>query len=361
MGTVGYMSPEQVRGKSTDARSDIFSFGAVLYEMLSGKRAFHGESGADTISAILTKDPTDLSAMNRQIPPGLERIVHHCLEKDPARRFHSAHDLAFDLEMLSDVSAVAPASSAKSRAKPFVRVALILGAIAVLAVLLAAFLWQTRARRPVPSGVQVDRKSIAVLPFENLSPDPENAFFADGMTEDILTQLAKIRDLKVISRSSVMRYKGTQKPIRAIAQELGVATVLEGSVRRAGNRVRIVSELIDARNDQHLWADTYDRDLKDVFAIQSEVAQQIAGALRATLSPAERQLIERSPTENLAAYDQYMKGRELYYHYRKADNESAVQAIQKALKLDPNFALPYAGLGDAYAQGLSGLDSRHPG
>ncbi|HEV2064028.1 MAG TPA: tetratricopeptide repeat protein, partial [Thermoanaerobaculia bacterium] len=147
-----------------------------------------------------------------------------------------------------------------------------------------------------------------------------------------------------------MRYKGTQKPIQTIASELGVATVLEGSVRRAGNRVRIVGQLIDARTDQHLWAETYDRELKDVFAIQSEVAQQIAAALKATLSPAEKKRIEQSPTRNLAAYDQYLKGRELYYRYRKADNETAIEFFQKALELDSGFALAYAGLGDTYAQ-----------
>ncbi len=354
LGTLGYMSPEQVRGKPADARSDIFSFGAVLYEMLSGKRAFHGDSAADTMSAILMKEPPELSQANRDIPPGLERVVRHCLEKNPEERFHSAHDLAFDLEALSDVSA--PASGVEVvRPRPawrgrtaFASAAVVVAALFVIA---AVLLWRTRAGKSVtPRASAPDRKSIAVLPFQNLSPDPENAFFADGMTEDILTQLAKIRDLKVISRSSVMRYKGSQKPIPAIAAELGVATVLEGSVRRAGDRVRIVGQLVDGRTDEHLWAETYDRELKDVFAIQSDVAQQIASALRATLSPAEKKRIEQSPTRNLAAYDLYLKGRELYNHYRKADNESAIEHFQKALELDSGLALAYAGLGDAYAQ-----------
>ena len=215
-----------------------------------------------------------------------------------------------------------------------------------------AFLWQRKrggnALRTQASASE--RKSIAVLPFQNLSPDPENAFFADGITEDILTQLAKIRDLKVISRTSVMRYKGTRKPMREIAAELGVAAILEGSVRRAGNRIRIVGQLVDARTDEHLWAETYDRELQDVFAIQSDVAQRIAAALQATLSPAEKRRIEERPTENLLAYDHYLKGREHYNRYRKADNEVAIDHFQKALELDPRFALAYAGLGDAYAQ-----------
>ena len=281
-------------------------------------------------------------------------MVRHCLEKDPEQRFHSAHDLAFDLEALSDVSA--PASGERAiRRKPAWRRRTALGLAGVVAaallVLVAVLLWRARGGKTgAPSASALDRKSVAVLPFQNLSPDPENAFFADGMTEDILTQLAKIRDLKVISHSSVMRYKGTQKPIQTIASELGVATVLEGSVRRAGNRVRIVGQLIDARSDEHLWAETYDRELKDVFAIQSEVAQRIAAALKATLSPAEKKRIEQSPTQDLAAYDLYLKGRELYNRYRKADNEAAIELFQKALELDPAFALGYAGLGDAYAQ-----------
>ncbi len=315
MGTLDYMAPEQTRGRPADARSDIFAFGAILYEMLSGQRAFRRDSAADTISAILKEDLPGFAAGRRDIPPGLDRIVRHCLEKKPEHRFQSAHDLAFDLS-----SSAGEGARVETRPPRWVLV-LFGGVLVGLVVVIGLLLWRARsgqAARPGPP----DRKSIAVLPLQNLSPDPENAFFADGMTEDILTQLAKIRDLKVISRTSVMRYKGTQKPVREIASELGVATVLEGSVRRAGNRVRIVGQLVDARTDEHLWAETYDRELKDVFAIQSEVAQQIAGALRATLSPAEKRRIEQSPTRDLAAYDQYLKGRELYYRYR---NRAAVE------------------------------------
>jgi len=346
MGTVGYMSPEQVRGFAVDQRSDIFSFGAILYEMLSGRKAFQGASAADAMSAIMKEDPPDLSVTNQNISPSLERIVRHCLEKNPEERFQAAQDLAFDLSVAAGETARPVPGSPQRTALLWVGVAL-----AALLVILVVVLGRTRGGKTVAPGASAPhRRSIAVLPFQNLSPDPENAFFADGMTEDILTQLTKIRDLKVISRSSVMRYKGTQKPIQTIASELGVATVLEGSVRRAGDRVRIVSQLIDAETDEHVWAETYDRELKDVFAIQSEVAQQIAGALRATLSPAEKKRIERSPTGNLAAYDQYLKGRELYSHYRKADNEAAIEFFQKASALDSAFALAYAGLGDAYAQ-----------
>ena len=347
MGTVGYMSPEQVRGHPADQRSDIFSFGAILYEMVTGRRAFQRDTAAETMTAILKEEPPPLRDSGTQIPPEVVRVLDHCLEKNPNERFQSARDLAFDLSAVSGK----PTESGPKRPA---RSALAWGGavLALLVVAGGALLWQRGRGNDAlqPQAPTSGRKSIAVLPFQNLSPDPENAFFADGITEDILAQLAKIRNLKVISRTSVMRYKGTQKPVREIAAELGVATILEGSVRRAGNRVRIVGQLVDARTDEHLWAETYDRDLADVFAIQSEVAQRIAASLQATLSPAEKKRIEERPTENLPAYDHYLRGREHYYRYRKADNETAIEQFQKALELDPRFALAYAGLGDAYAQ-----------
>jgi serine/threonine protein kinase/tetratricopeptide (TPR) repeat protein len=343
LGTLGYMAPEQVRGLPADARSDLFSFGAILYEMLSGRKAFRGDSAADTMSAILKEDPPDLSSASVAAPQALERIVRHCLEKNPEERFQTARDLAYNLS----AEAGSPARPAAGGRPALAWAGAALG---ILVIVGAVLLWRSRLHGPRTSLSPPDRKSIAVLPFQNLSPDPENAFFADGMTEDILTQLAKVRDLKVISRTSVMRYKGTQLPIRTIAAELNVATVLEGSVRRAGGRIRVTGQLIDARTDEHLWAETYDRELKDVFMIQSEVAQQIAAALRAALSAEEKKRIEQRPTGNMAAYDEYLKGRALYDRYRKEENEAAIQLFQKALELDPNFAQAYAGLGDSYAQ-----------
>src|SRR5262249_40544377 len=208
------------------------------------------------MSAILKEDPPNVSS-TRTVSPGLGRIVRHCLEKNPEQRFQSARDLAFDLS--------AAAAEPTSRRRALAWAAVLLGMLAVGGLL---FLRARGSRPAAPGAAAAGRKSIAVLPFQNLSPDPENAYFADGMTDDILTELAKIRDLKVISRSSVIQYKGTQKPTRTIAAELGVGAILEGSVRRAGNQVRIVSQLIDARTDEHLWAETYDRKLEDVFAIQ---------------------------------------------------------------------------------------------
>jgi TolB-like protein/Tfp pilus assembly protein PilF len=191
-------------------------------------------------------------------------------------------------------------------------------------------------------------KAIAVLPFRNMSDSKEDEYFSDGITEDILTQLSKISDLQVISRTSVMKYKETQKNLREIGQELGVRSILEGSVRRAGNRVRISGNLIDAEQDKQLWAETYDREMKDIFAIQSDVAQRIAGALSARLSAIELQHIGKKPTENLDAYAYYLRGRDYFYRYTRDDNERSIELFQKALAIDPAYALAYAGLGDAY-------------
>jgi TolB-like protein/Tfp pilus assembly protein PilF len=204
--------------------------------------------------------------------------------------------------------------------------------------------------KPRVSLLHENAKSIAVLPFKNMSASKEDEFFSDGITEDILTQLSKISDLRVISRTSVMKYKDTQKTAREIAEELNVGTLLEGSVRRSGDRVRIVGQLINARADEHLWAETYDREIKDIFAIQSEVAQKIASSLKAKLSPEEKERIERKATQNTEAYALYLKGRSYYNRYTKEDNEQSIVFFKKALQLDSAYALAYAGLGDAYSQ-----------
>lgn len=196
----------------------------------------------------------------------------------------------------------------------------------------------------------IDAKTIAVLPFKNLSENKEDEYFSDGIMEDILTQLSKISDLRVISRTSMMQYKNTKKNLRQIGDELNVATILEGSVRRAGGRVRIVGQLINARKDEHIWAETYDRELKDVFAIQTEVAKNIAAALQAILSPKEIEQIENKSTVNLDAYTFYLRGRDYFYRYTKQDNEKSIELFRNALKVDPNYALAYAGLAGSYGR-----------
>ncbi len=313
MGTIAYMSPEQVRGEDVDRRTDIWSLGVLLYEMVTGRLPFQAEYEPAAMYSILNENPRPLAALRQDTPVELEHIVETALAKAVEERYQTMAEMAGDLRALRAGRAVSVAEQLVARAR---------------------FL----------------KKSIAVLPFKNLSDSKEDEYFSDGTTEDIITQLSKIGELKVISRTSAMRYKNTTKSLREIGRELDVATVLEGSVRRFGDRVRIVSQLVDARTDEPLWADTYDREMKDIFAIQSDVAQNIAMALRAQLSPKVRERIEKKPTDSLEAYDYYLKGREYYYRYRKQDNEHAIELFKKALELDPNYALAYAGLGDAFSQ-----------
>jgi TolB-like protein/Tfp pilus assembly protein PilF len=235
----------------------------------------------------------------------------------------------------------------KEGAQRFSRREILLHAgIAIVALLLSLRIGPASTQRSLPKGAN----TIAVLPFKNMSDNKEDEFFSDGITEDILTQLAKIHDLNVISRTSVMKYKNVERNVREVAEELGATAVLEGSVRRVGDRVRITGQLIAANEDRHLWAETYDRELKDIFAIQTDVAQTIARALRTQLSPQEEKLIAKTPTQNLEAYAFYLRGRDHYYRYKKEDNETAITFFKNALHLDANYALAYAGLGDAYCQ-----------
>jgi non-specific serine/threonine protein kinase len=314
-GTIAYMSPEQTRGEGVDHRTDVWSLGVVLYEMLTGVQPFKGDYEQAIVYSILNEQPELITDLRSDSPVELERIVEKAMAKSLSERYQQVSEMLADLRTLSKEQ-------------------------------------ETRAAKEPLARSGAGRKSIAVLPFRNMVAGPENEWFSDGLTEDILTQLSKIDDLRVISRTSVMLYKDSKKNLREIGKELGVATILEGSVRRAGDRVRIGGQLIDARTDEHIWAETYDREMRDIFDIQSDVAQNIAVALRAKLSPKEKERIERKPTENLTAYDCYLKGREYYYRYSKENNEIAIGFFKKALNLDPDYALAHAGLADAYSQGV---------
>jgi serine/threonine protein kinase/TPR repeat protein len=348
MGTVPYMSPEQLSGSKIDSRTDIFSFGCILYEMISGTHPFLRKTFMETVAAILKDEPAKPSASGSDTPPPLERMLFRCLNKNPEERYHSAKDLAYDLASLRN-DFVSPSSiatptvipSKKRSAWPMMIAALLL----ILAILAAVFLM--RQKQPASVSKKIER-SIAVLPFSNMNADKEDEYFSDGITEDIITHLSKVGDLKVVSRTSSMRYKNSDKSLQQIGNELNVASVLEGSVRRQGDKLRIVAQLIDARSDNHIWAETYDREMKDIFAIQSDVAQKIASALQAKLMPDEKKKIEQIPTQNLEAYDYYLKGRQYYSRYQSQYNEDAIQFFQKAVDADPNFALAYVGLCDGY-------------
>ena len=313
MGTPSYMAPEQAAGETTKftKATDVYGLGAVFYQLLTGHPPFTGGTTFEIVRLVLDTEPRPPRLLNPKVDRDLSTICLKCLEKDPKRRYSSALALAEDLEhWLKHEPIRAKRSGFFSHARKWVRrkpaIAALSASLVVLAAVMGWNVWKSELFRAVPE------KSIAVLPFENLSQNPDNAFFADGVQEEILTDLARIAELKVISRTSVMQYKsGVQRDLPKIGQELGVANVLEGSVRRSGNRVRVNAHLVDARNHRQLWGQSYDRDLADVFAIQSEIAMAIADELHAKLSPNEKSEIERPATNDITALALYTRAKQL--------------------------------------------------
>ncbi|HYA25196.1 MAG TPA: protein kinase [Terriglobales bacterium] len=345
IGTLRYMSPEQVRGQKADARSDIFAFGAILYEMLAGKRAFQGATYADVISAIIKENPPPLSQAVADIPPGLERIVFRCLEKNPAERFQSAADLAFALEALTDTQGTIrpPVVAMPSTSRSLWPRAVWLLAAAVGLLMLTRF-WPSRSSSPPSRAI----RSIVVLPFQNVSGDPSQDYFVEGMTDELTTELANIGALQVVSRTSAMRYKAATKTLPQIAQELKVDGVIEGSVLRSGGTVRVTTQLVEAKSDKQLWARSYTRELKDVVLLQSELAHDIAEEIRITVTPQEQQRLATTRTVDPQAYEAYLKGR---FYWNKETPEHLREAreyFEQAISIDPKYAPAYAGLADFY-------------
>jgi len=353
MGTVGYMSPEQVRGQALDQRTDIFSLGAVIYEMLSGRRAFRGATTADTISAILTCDPPELTANNQSIPPVLSGIVRRSLEKNPSDRFQSVRDVAFAVAAIAEAPATPPATRANASARSapvFSWKAALVVAVSFLAVSLL-WIWNPRdIRHGFGSASRTGQiRSLAVLPLENVSGNPEQEYFADGMTDELITQLAGLNDVRVISRTSVMPFKATRKPLSEIASTLHVDAVVEGSVLREGNRVRITAQLVQAASDRELWAKSYEGDIADVIRLQNDVARSVTDEIKAKLSPDEKarlNTIQRAITPE--AYDAYLKG--LYFSAKLTPDslQKAFEYFNQAIQSDPTFAPAYAGLAESY-------------
>jgi TolB-like protein/Tfp pilus assembly protein PilF len=343
LGTVGYMAPEQVRGQGADARSDIFALGVVLYEMVAGRRAFPGATRADVLSAVLKEEPP-FPPPGASLSPGLERVLLRCLEKGPGERFQSARDLAFALQEIRNTSSDAPAVRARARPILWLGLLALAAAVAIL-VILNPGRWRERLSG---GSAHPAIRSLAVLPLENLSHDPNQEFFADGMTEALISNLARVRSLRVISRTSIMRYKGTRKAVPEIARELGVEGIVEGSVLRVGDRVRITAQLINAGTDAHLWGEEYERDAREVLALQGDVARAIAREVQARLTPEEQTRLAAVVSVNVQAHEAYLKGR---YYWNKRTAEALLTAIgffEQSLAADARFAPAYAGLANCY-------------
>jgi len=303
VGTVGYMAPEQIRGRAVDPRTDIFAVGAVLYEMVSGERAFKGDSLADTMTAVLREAVPEISP-RVALPPSLSRIIHRCLDKNPDGRFQSARDLAFALEPLATRAAAAPETKKSA-------------------------------------------KSIAVLPFANMSGDPENEYFSDGLAEELINALAALPDLRVAARTSAFQFRGRTGDVREIGRQLSVDHVLEGSVRRAGNRLRITAQLISVHDGYHLWSERYDREMADVFDIQDEITAAIVKTIEPTLVGRAVAPVKRH-THDVAAFELYLRGRHLWYIRTPQSTRAAIECYERAIAIDEDYALAYAGMAESY-------------
>ena len=369
MGTVAYMSPEQARGLAVDARTDVWSLGVVLYEMVTGQQPFDGATPTDVIISIAGQEPELLARYAPKVPVQLERIVKKALAKNRDERYQTAEEMLVDLKSLRhelDLGAEveryrqpAPANesligdrgqSISSQSFPFgLTRGRILALASLLAVLIIAGLLYVRFVRTGSTSVpQTEIKSLAVLPLENLSGDASQDYFAVGMTDALITDLAKVGTLRVLSLQSVMQYKGARKPVPEIGRELNVDAVLTGSIVRSGERVRIAVQLIHASTGQNLWADSYERDLRDVLALQREVTRNIVGEIRITLTPQEQVRFENVRPVNPEAYDHYLRGRFYLSRQNKDDNDSAITALERAVATDPTFAAAQAELAQAY-------------
>ena len=344
LGTMQYMSPEQAQGIEVDQRSDIFSFGVVLYEMITGQLPFKGEHEAAVIYSILNETPEPLARYKASVPDELQRMVGKMLAKDRSARYQHTDDLLADL---STYSKQGLSSIVEKPRRDLWNRYVVTSAVAVL-VIIAGY-WMVKTY--VPDGTrkpESDRKMLAVLPFENLGA-PEQEYFAAGITDEITTQLAKVSGLAVISRTSVLQYKNTEKTIQQIGKELGVQYLLEGTILwdKSGttNRVRINPQLIKVKDGTHVWAETYDRVLDQIFALQSDIAEKVTSALNVTLLQAEQRYIATKPTENLEAYEYYLRGKEYANRGEGVkDKRIAIDMYEKAVEVDPTFSLAYASL-----------------
>jgi serine/threonine protein kinase/Tfp pilus assembly protein PilF len=310
MGTVAYMSPEQATGGEIDCRTDIWSLGCVLYEMIAGQRPFKGTHDQAAIYSILNEDPEPIASMRKDLPVGFEMILFACLQKDPRNRYRDMDTLLSDLRSIDLEDKTQVLTSVRALDEP---------------------------------------PSIAVLPFVNMSADPENEFFSDGLSESLINSLTKIKDFKVVARTSAFSFKGKDIDIREIGKQLDVNKILEGSVQKAGNRLRITAQLINVADGYHLWSESFDRNMADVFTIQDEISLAIVDNLKLNLLKGEKTRLIKRHTNDPEAYSYYLKGRYFYNKRTEEDMKRSIEYFERALEIDPKFALPYAGLADTYA------------
>jgi eukaryotic-like serine/threonine-protein kinase len=335
IGTVAYMSPEQARGEALDARTDLFSFGAVLYEMVTGALPFRGETPGEMLEALFTREPVPTVALNPEVPRELEGIIRKAMEKERTLRYQSASDLKSDLQRMRRGVPAGPVSMR----------GLGLGLAAAVLALLGSALWLGRKEERAGLGAlsaRVGTPAIAVLPFVDMSENKDQEYFADGLAEDLLTALARIPELRVAARTSSFQFKGKTVEVASIGKQLHVGTILQGSVRKAGRHVRITAQLVKVADGFHLWSETYDRELDDIFAVQDDIARSVSSALKVRL------LGERGPSAarvaNAEAYNLYLLGKYFFDRRSKESLQKAVSYYEQALKLDPRYALAWVGL-----------------
>src|ERR1700735_1135072 len=350
-GTLPYMAPEQLRAEKVDARADIYALGTVFYEVATGERPFRSKLATALIDEILHRRPVPPISLNARLSPELDRIILKCLDKVPERRYQSAKELAVDLRRIltpPDATTPVPWPPRKTR---WIVAAAVTTMVAVLFALNVEGWRRIFSRKTIP-GIQ----SLVVLPFENLSGDPSQDYFADGMTDALISDLGQISSLRVISRTSAMQYKGVRMPLPRIASELNVEGVVQGTVSRSGNRIRITAQLIEARTDQHLWARTYERDLRDVLALQDEIARSVADEIKVKLTAQDRARLASARAVVPEAHEEYLKGRYFLAKFDPQDISKGIDHLELAVKKDPEYAQAYAALSSAYFldAGISG-------